>query len=124
MAYNILVVDDSATARSIMKKLIELSGIDSGSIFEAGNGEAALSVLKQQWIDIVLSDVKMPVMDGIGLLKAMKNDEVLGMIPVIMTSAEGNAQVQNDSLAAGARAYLSKPFSPESLRLAVEKALA
>jgi two-component system chemotaxis response regulator CheY len=65
MAYNVLIVDDSSSIRSAVKKVIEISGFDVGEYFEAANGKDALSVLEENWADVILTDIHMPVMDGI-----------------------------------------------------------
>jgi len=64
MAFNILVVDDSETMRVVIKKMINMCGIEIGTLYEAGNGKEALNVLEAEWIDVVLSDINMPEMGG------------------------------------------------------------
>ena len=72
MAFNVLVVDDSSSIRAIIKKIIRLSGFNVGGFWDASDGLAALSVLKEEWVDIVLTDINMPNMNGMELIDRMK----------------------------------------------------
>lgn len=74
MAVNILVVDDSAVMRSMIKKTIISSGVEVGEIFEAANGKEGLEVLDQNWFDILFIDVNMPVMDGMEMLDRVRKN--------------------------------------------------
>src|SRR3989339_37515 len=75
MSLNVLIVDDSKVMRSLIKRVLFLSGFEFGEIYEAGDGVSALKTLDEHWIDIVLTDIHMPIMDGINLLKKMKISE-------------------------------------------------
>ena len=78
MAYNILIVDDSTPMRAVIKKIIKASGFDVGGFFEAVNGQEALKVLNEEWLDLVLTDYNMPDMNGLELIEEMKkNDKVI-----------------------------------------------
>ena len=116
MAYNVLVVDDSLPMRSVIKKTIKASGFKVGQIFDASNGTEALDVLKQEWLDLVLTDYNMPGMDGMELIKEMKRDEALDAIPVVMVTTEGSQQRVKAFLENGAADYIKKPFTPEEIR--------
>jgi len=116
MAYNILIVDDSAPMRAVIKKVIRASGFDIGSFFEAANGAQALSVLDANWLDLVLTDYNMPDMDGLALLKKIKTDECMKNIPVVMVTTEGSSQRIDTFKEEGAVAYIKKPFTPEAIR--------
>ncbi len=116
MAYNVLVVDDSLPMRLVIKKTIKASGFKVGQIFDASNGKDALVVLKQEWIDLVLTDYNMPEMDGLELIKEMKKDEALEGIPVVMVTTEGSRQRRKEFLGSGAADYIKKPFTPEEIR--------
>jgi two-component system chemotaxis response regulator CheY len=116
MPFNILIVDDSFPMRAVIKKIIRASGFDVGEFFEAATGREALDVLDDQWLDLVLSDYNMPDMDGLEMLKAMKKNEMLKDIPVIMVTTEGSNQRIEKFIETGASAYIKKPFTPEQIR--------
>jgi len=120
MGFNILIVDDSSSIRRLLKKVLELSGIELGEVLEASNGLEALEVLKREWVDFILCDIHMPKMDGIQFLRELKRDEVLSRIPVIMVSTEGREEIVQEVKALGIRAYVKKPFSPEEIREVIE----
>ena len=116
MSYNVLIVDDSSIVRSVVKKSINMSGIDVSSVFEAGNGKEALDVLNKEWIDIVFADLNMPEMNGIELVEKMSEDAMLVSTPVVIISSE-QRQPKIDALKErGIRAYMKKPFRPEGFK--------
>lgn len=116
MAFNILIVDDSSAMRSIIKKTIAMSGFDIGEIFEGDNGEAALAILKDNWVDVILTDIHMPIMDGVSLMKVQMKDPVLSSIPVVFITTEGRADRIKEILVMGAKGYIRKPFKPEEIK--------
>lgn len=120
MGFNILIVDDSTSIRRMLKRIVELSGFNIENIFEASNGREAFEVLQREWVDFILCDIHMPEMDGIELLKVLKQDEVLSRIPVIMVSTEGRPEIVQEVRRLGIRAYVQKPFSPEEIRKVLE----
>jgi two-component system chemotaxis response regulator CheY len=117
MAFNILVVDDSETMRAVIKKTVTMSGVAIGEFHEAGNGKEALEVLERAWIDVVLSDINMPVMGGVDFLRQVKAIEVLKNIPVIFVSTESSQTRMDEVTALGAAAYVKKPFIPEKIKV-------
>ena len=123
MAYNILIVDDSFPMRAVIKKVIKASGFDIGELLEAGNGKEALQVMDQHWLDLVLTDYNMPDMNGLELLKAMKQSDTLADIPVVMVTTEGSDQRVEEFLCQGATAYIKKPFTPEQIKLHLNRIL-
>lgn len=116
MAYNILIVDDSFPMRAVIKKVIKASGFNSGELLEAGNGTEALQILNEKWLDLVLTDYNMPDMNGMELLKAIKGNNTLADIPVVMVTTEGSEQRVQEFLSQGATAYIKKPFTPEQIK--------
>lgn len=116
MSYHILIVDDSAITRTLIKRALPLAGIQLGEIYEADSGAAALRVLHTTQVDLVLTDLNMPEMDGAALIEAMDTSEALRHVPVVIISTEGSKprlqQIQRP-LVAG---YLRKPFTPEQLK--------
>jgi two-component system chemotaxis response regulator CheY len=116
MAANVLVVDDSATMRRMIRRTLEISGLDVGQVYEASNGIEALARMDQYPIGAVLLDINMPVMSGIQLIERLRDDERLRGIPVIIASTEGSQVRIDHLLQAGARGYIRKPFQPEQIR--------
>lgn len=123
MGLRILIVDDSATFRAIIRKGLGLAQLDVTAVFEAPNGKAALQVLRQEWVDLVFSDINMPEMGGDELLRQMSQDKVLGSIPVIVVSSDRSSARMDEVKALGARAYVTKPFRPEEFRAVVHRVL-
>lgn len=116
MSYRVLVVDDSEIVRNIIKKAINISGVEIQTIFEAGNGKEALAVLDKEWIDIVFTDLNMPEMTGFELVENMKNGDLLSDIPVVVVSSEQSSLKIEELLSSGVREYVKKPFRPEIFR--------
>jgi two-component system chemotaxis response regulator CheY len=116
MTFNILIVDDSLSMRAVIKKIIGLSGIRTDKCYEAQNGREALALLAENWVDIILSDINMPEMNGIEFLKALRADQLYREIPLIFISTEGNTERINEAAMLGAKGFLKKPFVPEELR--------
>lgn len=116
MAFNILVVDDSATMRSVIKKTVGMTGIHVGELFEAGNGKEALTILADEWVDVVLSDINMPEMSGVEFFKEAKKDDVLRDIPVIFISTESSEARIEEAKALGVAGYVKKPFQPAVIK--------
>jgi two-component system chemotaxis response regulator CheY len=123
MALNILLVDDSETVRAVLAKTLQLTAIPVGELYKAPNGQAALEIMKSAWIDLIFTDINMPVMGGVEMVAAMHQDEVLKSIPVIVVSTEGSATRIEELKAYGVRAYVRKPFMPEQIRAVVEEVL-
>lgn len=116
MAFNILIVDDSETMRAVIKKTVNMSGVEIGALLEAGNGIEALAILEDAWIDVVLSDINMPEMGGVELLKAVKSNDVMRNIPVIFISTESSQTRVDEAERLGVAAYIKKPFQPEVIK--------
>jgi len=116
MAYNVLIVDDSATMRALIRKVLKISGFNIGEFYEGANGKEALRVLENNWVDIILSDVHMPEMDGAALLQALRSHNLWRTIPVVMVSTEGRREVMGVFEQLGIQGYIKKPFKPEEIR--------
>lgn len=115
MAFNVLIVDDSSSMRAVIKKIIKVSGFDVGEFLEAADGQAALNVLGDSWVDLVLTDINMPKMDGLDLIREMKKDEILRSIPVVVVTTEGSEKRVQESMEIGASGYIKKPFMPKDI---------
>jgi two-component system chemotaxis response regulator CheY len=123
MAYNVLIVDDSPAMRSFVRRVLDMSGLEIGRYMEAENGQAAVDLLRLDWVDVVLTDINMPVMDGDRFVRVMKADDSLSQIPVIVVSTDRTESRVQQMMELGARGYVTKPFMPETLRDAIENAL-
>jgi len=118
MAKLIMVVDDSASMRRVVGISLRSSGYD---VIEGCDGKDALSKLTGQKVHLIISDVNMPVMDGIAFLKAVKQMAAYKFTPVIMLTTESAEEKKREGQAAGARAWVVKPFQPEQLVSAVQR---
>lgn len=116
MSFNVLIVDDSTSMRAVIKKIIAISGFRLDKCFEAANGREALDQLKQSWIDVIVSDINMPHMNGLELLQALRSDPLYQNIPTIIVSTDGSSERMNEALQAGAKEFIKKPFLPEDIR--------
>jgi len=123
MPYSVLIVDDSPVMRSFIKRVLGLSGFEVGECREAGNGEEALRQLSAQRVDIILTDINMPGMNGEELLRRLCADGVLKTIPTVVISTDATNERMVRMIELGARGYLSKPFTPETLREELERVL-
>jgi two-component system chemotaxis response regulator CheY len=116
MSYNVLIVDDSIPMRGVIKKIIKASGFNVKDFFEASNGNEALKVLNEEWLDLVLTDYNMPEMDGLELLDEIKKSDASKSIPVVVVTTEGSKKKLVEFLEKGAMDYIRKPFTPEEIK--------
>ena len=116
MSSDILIVDDSATIRSMVKRTVRMIGLDVGEVFEAADGIEALSRLSEHEVAVMLVDINMPRMNGIQLLTRMKQNDKLKNIPVVVASTEGSQKRIDQLRELGVAGYVRKPFQPEQLR--------
>ena len=123
MSLRIMIVDDSPAMRSFIGRIIQLSGLDVASCVHAANGQEALNLLRREMVDIVLSDINMPVMDGEKLLQELAKDAELMKVPVVVVSTDSTDLRRKRMLELGAKGYVRKPFAPETLRNELELAL-
>jgi len=123
MAFNVLIVDDSSAMRAVVKKAIKLSGFDVGEYWEAADGKEALDKLRIHWVDVVLTDINMPQLNGMELVAKMKEDGLLRSVPVIMVSTEGSESKVAESIRLGASGYIKKPFHPEDIKVTLGRVM-
>jgi two-component system chemotaxis response regulator CheY len=109
------VVDDSAVMRQMVVRTLRMSGLPLGTVFEAGNGEEGLFVLQDQWVDLLLLDINMPVMNGEEMLRRLRATPETASLPVIVVSTEGS-ETRLAALHELGAAVVRKPFAPETLR--------
>src|SRR6202521_4690867 len=108
----VLIVDDSSLTRKIVERCLRQAGIDLKQVLEAGNGAEALTVLKDNPVDLILCDINMPVMDGLEFVKQLAGVPNAKGVPVVMITTEGSESHVVEALSHGARGYIRKPFTP------------
>lgn len=111
-----LIVDDSSVMRKIVERALRQAGLETLVVLEAGNGAEALEMLKSRPVDLVLSDINMPVMDGLELLRQLKRQGVAVGTPVVMITTESSEEHVKQAIEAGARAYIRKPFTSDQVK--------
>ena len=116
MSFNLLIVDDSNSMRAVIKKIVSISGFKMDKCLEAGNGKEALELLASNWIDVILSDINMPEMNGLEFLDQLKKNDTLKEIPVVMVTTEGSEERIQEVFARGAKGFIKKPFLPEEIK--------
>ncbi|MCU0538839.1 MAG: response regulator [Desulfobacterales bacterium] len=122
MGLNILIVDDSAVMRSMIRKTMELSGLPLGEVHQAANGREGLTALERNWIDLVIADINMPEMNGEEMIARMQAVPELQRVPTIVVSTEGS-RTRIGRLERWGVKFIHKPFSPEMIRDAVREVL-
>ncbi len=120
MIQNIIIADDSSTARMIIRRCLEIAGCIDATFFEAADGEQALALAKDKAIDLLVTDLNMPNMDGRTLLKRVKSSPKLTTVPVIVVSSASNEAVEKSLLEEGALTVVKKPVSPATVASALE----
>jgi two-component system, chemotaxis family, chemotaxis protein CheY len=123
MPYRLLLVDDSPAMRAFIRRTLEVSGMEVAECLEAADGVEAIEHLKAAEVDVVLTDINMPRMDGEELVCRMEADASLRQIPVVVVSTDSTEVRMKRLLQLGAKGYVSKPFRPETLRGELERVL-
>lgn len=123
MAFTVLIVDDSPVMRAFIRRVMCLAGFGEARYLEAGNGEEGLASLGANPVDVVLTDINMPQMDGEDFLREMRRSPAFGGVPALVISTDSTHERVDRMLALGAQGYISKPFSPEALREELERIL-
>ena len=119
MPKQVLIVDDSTMSRMVLRKCMEMGGHEGVHYYEAANGVEALEILNANEIDLILTDLIMPEMDGEQLVINIKKSSKLRDIPIIVISSIANPASESKLLSLGASSILSKPLSPIDLDQAV-----
>ena len=115
MHFNVLVVDDSAVMRAMIVRTLRMTGLPLGDVHEAANGADALDRLREAWIDLVLLDINMPIMNGEQVIEHLRADPETADLKIIVVSTEGS-DTRVGRLAEQGVAFVHKPFTPEQLR--------
>jgi len=116
MALNILVVDDSTAIRKILIRVLRQTALAIGEIFEARDGLEALDIVRNHTLNLILSDINMPNLDGLGLLAELKGSDQWRSLPVVMITTEGSEEKVSQAIRLGSAAYIRKPFTAEQIQ--------
>ena len=112
----ILIVDDSSMMRALIKRVVVLADVPAEDIFEAGNGVEALAILQSRDIQLLLTDINMPLMTGVELLRKLAGNPRWSDLTRVVISTDGSALRREEVAGLDVRCYLEKPFTPEVMR--------
>lgn len=115
MSFNVLVADDNSVMRAMIIKAMRMSGLDLGAIFQAANGREGLNAVRENGIDLVITNINMPEMNGEEMIDAMKADPAMAAIPTLVVSSDGSA-TRIKQLQQKAVTFIRKPFTPEIIK--------
>jgi two-component system chemotaxis response regulator CheY len=116
MSIAVLIVDDSSATRQVIERTVRLSDPNIAACHHAGNGQEALKVLQEQWIDLVFADLHMPEMDGRELVRRIRENSLWARIPIAIITSERSDETEVELVELGANFYHKKPLTPESLK--------
>jgi two-component system, chemotaxis family, chemotaxis protein CheY len=111
-----LIVDDSSVMRKIVERSLRQAGLDSLVVHEAGNGVEGLDLLKAKRVNLILSDINMPAMDGLEFLRQIRAQDLAPGVPVVMITTESSEEHVKQAILAGAQGYIRKPFTAEQVK--------
>ncbi|MBT9330308.1 response regulator [Paracidobacterium acidisoli] len=111
-----LIVDDSSVMRKIVERALRQAGLELSTVLEAASGVEALDLLHREQVDLILSDINMPHMDGLEFLRQMQARNLAPDTPVVMITTESSEEHVREAIAAGAMGYIRKPFTPEQVK--------
>lgn len=116
MPFTILLTDDSSPMRKVLKKTFKAAGYAESEFLEAADGKQGLEQLGKSRVDLVITDYTMPEMDGLEMIRFMKEDPATAKIPVVVVTTEGSSEIVDKFMEQGADGYIKKPFTPEQIR--------
>jgi two-component system chemotaxis response regulator CheY len=111
-----LIVDDSSVMRKIVERALRQAGLDPLVVHEASSGTEGLEVLKAKQVDLILSDINMPSMDGLEFLRQIRAQQLAPGVPVVMITTESSEDHVKAAIQAGAQGYIRKPFTAEQVK--------
>ena len=111
-----LIVDDSSVMRKIVERSLRQAGLDPLLVLEAGSGTEGLEMLKVKQVDLILSDINMPSMDGLEFLRQLRAQNLAPGVPVVMITTESSEEHVKQAILAGAQGYIRKPFTAEQVK--------
>lgn len=112
----VLIVDDSAVMRKIVERSLRQAGLEMEQVLEASNGSEALDVVKAHGLDLILSDINMPTMNGLEFVRELRGIEGAQQVPVVMITTEAGESHVVQALSGGASGYIRKPFTPDQIK--------
>ena len=113
---DVLIVDDSSVMRKIVERALRQADLELDTVYEAGNGAEGLELLGSRSVQLVLSDINMPSMDGLEFLRQMRSRNLASGVPVVMITTESSEEHVKQAIQAGAQGYIRKPFTPEQVK--------
>ena len=120
----VLIIDDSAVMRKVIERALRQAGLELSEVLQASNGEEALQALRDDGtnaspVGLIISDINMPVMDGLQFLEARRDGNLAQGVPVVMITTEGSEPFVLRAIAAGAQSYICKPFTADQVKARV-----
>ena len=112
----VLIVDDSSVMRKIVERSLRQAGLEPMVVLEAGNGVDGLEVLRKHEVQLILSDINMPSMDGLEFLRQIRAQNLAVGVPVVMITTESSEQHVKEAILCGARGYIRKPFTADQVK--------
>lgn len=111
-----LIVDDSSVMRKIVERSLRQAGLDPLVVHEAGSGIEGLNVLRTRKVDLIVSDINMPAMDGLEFLRQLRAQDLAPGVPVVMITTESSEEQVKQAIRSGAQGYIRKPFTAEQVK--------
>jgi two-component system, chemotaxis family, chemotaxis protein CheY len=120
----VLIIDDSTVMRKVIERSLRKASVNLSETLQASNGEEALQILRQDAVcsprlSLIISDINMPVMDGVTFLEHRLRENLAKEVPVVMITTEGSESLVLRAIAAGARGYICKPFTSDQVKARV-----
>ena len=112
----VLIVDDSSVMRKIVERALRQAELELDAVFEAGNGNEGLEMLAAKQVELILSDINMPSMDGLEFLRQLRSKKLASGVPVVMITTESSEEHVKQAIQAGAQGYIRKPFTAEQVK--------
>lgn len=111
-----LIVDDSSVMRKIVERSLRQAGLDPIVVCEAGSGTEGLELLRNKQVDLILSDINMPIMDGLEFLRQVRSQNLAPGVPIVMITTESSEEHVKQAIQDGAQGYIRKPFTTEHVK--------
>ena len=112
----VLIVDDSSVMRKIVERSLRQAGLEPLVVFESGSGTEGLDMLRAKQVDLILSDINMPSMDGLEFLRQLRARNLAPGVPVVMITTESSMEHVKEAIQAGAQGYIRKPFTADQVK--------
>ncbi len=112
----VLIVDDSSVMRKIVERALRQAGLDPLVVLEAGSGVEGLDALRNNAVQLILSDINMPSMDGLEFLRQLRAQKLADGVPVVMITTESSEEHVRQAIQSGAQGYIRKPFTAEQVK--------